>query len=321
MYLGVDGGGTKTAFVLVDEQGNVIAEHVEQTSYYIAVGVDGVRKVLLNGINAIFAKANKPIDSLLYAFFGLPAYGEDSVVIDELDAIPSALIPRHKYQCGNDMIPGWASALGCQNGINIVAGTGSIAYGENAEHQARCGGWGELFSDEGSAYWIARSGLNTFSRMSDGRLEKGPLYDIFKAHFNVSNDLDVCAIVMNKWEGARTKIAKLSMLVHQAAIAGDMIANNIFSEAAQELADIVDTTRVQLKFNENETIPVSYSGGVFNAGKLIIEKLDDCLSKRSKQYSLIAPKYTPVIGAALYAAKLDKKTFSAKNLSALEIQE
>ncbi len=58
--------------------------------------------------------------------------------------------------CGNDMVCGWAGSLACADGINVVAGTGSICYGEYQGRSARCGGWGELFSDEGSAYWIAR---------------------------------------------------------------------------------------------------------------------------------------------------------------------
>ena len=74
------------------------------------------------------------------------------------------------------MVCGWAGALAGEDGINIVAGTGSIAYGEYRGRSARAGGWGELFSDEGSAYWLAREGLRLFSRMSDGRAPRGALY-------------------------------------------------------------------------------------------------------------------------------------------------
>ena len=61
-----------------------------------------------------------------------------------------------------------ALTICAQPRTNIVAGIGSICYGERNGAIARCGGWGELFSDEGSAYWIACRGLNLFSRMSDG---------------------------------------------------------------------------------------------------------------------------------------------------------
>ena len=74
------------------------------------------------------------------------------------------------------MVCGWAGALACQDGINIVASTGSIAYGEYRNRRGRAGGWGEMFGDEGSEYWVARQGLIAFARMSDLRSPKGPLY-------------------------------------------------------------------------------------------------------------------------------------------------
>ena len=76
--------------------------------------------------------------------------------------------------------PGRGRSAG-EDGINIVAGTGSIGYGERRGKTARAGGWGEVFGDEGSAYWIAVQGLNVFTRMSDGRLPKGSLHAAFTA--------------------------------------------------------------------------------------------------------------------------------------------
>ncbi len=319
MYLGVDGGGTKTAFVLINKNGEILAEHVEATSYYIEIGVDGLRDLLINGIRETFLKANHSIASLNYAFFGLPAYGEDSSVTDTINNIPAELIMQNKYQCGNDMIPGWASALGCKDGINIVAGTGSIAYGEINNSRARCGGWGEVFSDEGSAYWIAKSGLNAFTRMSDGRLTKGPLYLLFKEHFQLTSDLDICGIVMNQLGGTRSWIAKLSLVVHQAAIAGDIIAKDIFDKAGYELSQLIHGVSNQLCIKDEQPLLVSYSGGVFNADEVILQPLKSNLSALSKNYCLVAPKYNPVVGAALYAAKLDGCELSSESLLALKI--
>jgi hypothetical protein len=54
----------------------------------------------------------------------------------------------------NDAVCAWAGSLGGEDGITIVAGTSSIGYGERKGRAARAGGWGEPFSDEGSAYWI-----------------------------------------------------------------------------------------------------------------------------------------------------------------------
>ena len=115
---------------------------------------------------------------------------------------PAQALPHRRYSCGNDMVCGWAGALAGADGINIVSGTGSIAYGEFAGRNARAGGWGELFSDEGSSYWLAREGLRLFSRMSDGRSPRGSLYEYVRRHFSLASDLDLCAAIYGKAIGA-----------------------------------------------------------------------------------------------------------------------
>ena len=62
-----------------------------------------------------------------------------------------------------------------------------------AAGRARAGGWGELFSDEGSGYWVAREGLQLFSRMSDGRAPRGQLYERFREHFRPGGRTWTCA--------------------------------------------------------------------------------------------------------------------------------
>jgi N-acetylglucosamine kinase-like BadF-type ATPase len=304
IYLGVDGGGTKTAFALIDQNGTVLAEHETGTCYHIEVGIDGAKKVLEQGVSSVLSKAKHTLDDIAYGFFGLPAYGEDSNLITSMDLLPAGLLAKSRYRCDNDMVNGWAAAFGGNDGINIVAGTGSIAYGVRQDKNARCGGWGELFSDEGSAYWIACKGLLAFTRMSDGRSVKGPLYDIIKAAYNIQLDFDITALVLSEWAGERSKVAQVSALVYQAAVAGDKDASAIFAQAGKELAEMVDGVRRSLDYDKNEVINVSYSGGVFNAGALILSPFSNTLALFSKQYCLQTAKHTPVVGAALYALKL-----------------
>ena len=71
----------------------------------------------------------------------------------------------------------------------------SVPPRPRGKKSARVGGWGEAFSDEGSAYWIATQGLNAYSRMSDGRLPRGPLHAVINDALKLGNDLDLCARV------------------------------------------------------------------------------------------------------------------------------
>lgn len=303
MYLGVDGGGTKTAFVLLDASGAVRATHEAGSSYYIQVSMDEVRRVLEEGVRAVLAKARCELSDIAFAFFGLPAHGEDRENTAALDAMPTAFLPANRYLCGNDMVCGWAGALACADGISVVGGTGSICYGEFNGTVARSGGWGELFSDEGSAYWIARAGLTLFSRMSDNRQPRGPLHYIFKKHLGLSEDIDLCSLIYNEWNQDRDRIAGLSKLVYEAARAGDEQARAIFGRAGEELAELVDATRRSLQVPPASVVPVSYSGGVFGSGEMVIEPFRKALHTLHASYALRTPRFSPGIGAALYAAR------------------
>ena len=250
LFLGVDGGGTKTDYVLVDGDGNLVANHEGAASYHPEIGIDGLRRVLADGLAALLSQAGVDSGAIAHGFFGLPAHGEDSAAQVLLDALPEALLRHRRYQCGNDMVCAWAGSLGGEDGINIVAGTGSIGYGECRGKAARAGGWGEVFGDEGSAYWIAVQGLNLFTRMSDGRLPKGPLHGVFRDALGLAVDLDLCAQIMNAHD--RSSIAAMSQLVARAAREGDASAVQIFDDAGRELATVAEAVRQTLQFEPNE---------------------------------------------------------------------
>ncbi len=305
LYLGVDGGGTKTRFALIDAAGTLLAEAQTGTTYHPQVGLDGVQRILAAGIAEVLGQANGSPADIRHAFFGLPAYGEDSRATAALQRIPGAVLGHERYACDNDMVCGWAGSLACADGINIIAGTGSMGYGRRGEAAARAGGWGEAFSDEGSAYWIAIQDLNAFSRMSDGRLPRGPLHALLRGHFQLQeSDLDICAHVYGDGQGSRGELAQLSPLVSRAALAGDAVAAAIFERAGQELAAIAEALRVSLGFQAGETVPLSWSGGAFSAGEVLMRPFTDALRAASPDFDLRTPLHAPHYGAALYAVQL-----------------
>jgi N-acetylglucosamine kinase-like BadF-type ATPase len=319
-YLGVDAGGSKTLFVLIDEAGKIRAAHAEGTGYYPEIGLEALKKLLARGIGQILRQGGIAVSDLTFAFLGLPAYGEDSALLATLDNAPASVLPTGRYRCGNDMVCGWAGALGGADGISVVAGTGSIAYGEYAGRSARAGGWGELFSDEGSAYWLAREGLRLFSRMSDGRVPRGALYELVRRHFVLQHDLDLCAAIYGKRLAQRSQFAQLSRLVVEAAIAGDAAARSLFEQAAAELADIIDAVRNRLEVPPDVQLAVSYSGGMFEPHELLLAELRAALSSAPRNYRFLAARLPPDAGAALHAAKLSGTPLDAASVAALESQ-
>jgi len=319
-YLGVDGGGTKTEFVLIDASGRVLARQRAGSAYYLEIGLDRLRTLLAQGIAETLAQGSVTPESLAFAFVGLPAYGEDSTLVHVLDATPSPTLSQERYRCGNDMVCGWAGALAGRDGINIVAGTGSIAYGEFLQRTARAGGWGELFSDEGSAYWLAREGLRLFSRMSDGRVARGPLYELLQQSFGLRDDLDLCAAIYGPPPLTRSGIAALATVVAQAARSGDGQARELFDVAAQELAALVHAVHDRLRVPPSHAIPVSYSGGMFDFADLLLEPFRAALRSGDRVYEFTRPRLSPGAGAALYAARLGGSSLTPAAIGELSRQ-
>ncbi len=319
-YLGVDGGGSKTSFLLIDEEGRVLGSHLAGSAYHLEIGLGSLEAMLARGVADTLQQAGLDAAGITFAFLGLPAYGEDRSVQARLDAAPEAALPAGRYRCGNDMVCGWAGALAGADGINIVAGTGSIAYGEYEGRTARAGGWGELFSDEGSAHWLAREGLRLFSRMSDGRSPRGALHGIMRRHFGLAHDLDLCAAIYGKSAAQRSQLAQLSRLVAEAATAGDPAARTLFLQAATELAEIADAVRDQLQVPAGLDLQLSYSGGLFQLRELLLEPFEAALAARSRRYRVCAARLPPEAGAALQAARLAGAPLAPRSIATLEAQ-
>ncbi len=310
VFLGIDGGGTKTSFLLLDASGRRLAHHLAPTSYYLEIGFDALRRLLHDGVRATLTEAGLRADQVTATFAGLPAHGEDSQLLPAFDALLIDLLPRSRI--GNDMICSWAGSLAGADGISLVAGTGSIAYGEWAGASARCGGWGEVFGDEGSAYWLAREGLALFSRMADGRATPGPLLHRVREHFQLSHDLDLCAHVNG--EAARSRLAQLARLVTAAAADGDDQAQALIVRAAEELAALAAGVASQLAIPAGSLLPVSYSGGLFETGERLIAPLRQALSRRCPGAELRTPRFGPELGAAMAAARLAGVTLDLSSL-------
>lgn len=300
--LGIDGGGTKTHFTLATLDRKVVAAHRGPASYHVEIGMSGVERVLCDGIGAVLEQAGAHHADIAHAFFGLPAFGENPAADAILADIPRAILGHERFVCDNDMVCAWAGALGGEDGINIVAGTGSIAYGERSGQSARCGGWGERFGDEGSAYWTALRGLNLFSRMSDGRLPRGPLYAIFREELALEQDMDIMVRYL-ELDPSRTSIAALAPLVARAAEDGDREAASVFATAAAELAQLALTLANTLGYHQDEEILVSHTGGMFSTGTFLLRRLEETLIAADERIIVHPARYSPQEGAIYAASK------------------
>jgi N-acetylglucosamine kinase-like BadF-type ATPase len=318
-FLGCDGGGTKTGLVVITGDGRLAAALDAPSTYYLSAGAGGiglVGEVLGAAVPAVCARAGITPGELRFAFFGLPGYGEVRADVPRLDAAAARVLAHGRFRCDNDMLCGWAGSLAGADGINVIAGTGSMTYGRRVGAGVRVGGWGELFGDEGSGYWIGIRALRAFSKMSDGRAPRGPLHDVLRRHLALDADIDLIELVLHRWQGARQQVAALAPAVGAAAADGDDSAQAILAAAAGELTGLVEATRRRLGFGAGEAVPVSYSGGIF-AMPAVRDAFLAGIGALPAGYRVDRPRYAPAIGAALYAATLAGAPLGAAALAAL----
>lgn len=305
MFLGVDGGGSGTTLCLLAADGTVRGVATAPSPYYFTAGIGLVERVLVEGVRDVCAAAGVAPADIEHAFVGLPAYGESAADLPALDAAPRLALGHDRYRCGNDMGCGWAGSLELADGVDVISGTGSMAYGERAGRGVRVGGWGELIGDEGSAYWIGARALRAFARAADGREVTGPLTRAVREHLGLAADdpdLDAVAVVNGRWQGSRRRIAGVAAVVDRAAREGDPAATALLAAAGRELADLVHVASGRLGFAQDEVVPVSWSGGVF-ASDAVRDAFAAGL-RTDPRVGLRAPLHPPHVGAALYAARL-----------------
>ena len=227
--IGVDGGGTWTRAVVVDQDGHELGrgetEGAVVTTYEPEAAAEAVRQAVDRAL--VNTSLSAPGD-ILWA--GLSGAGND----EARTAIEDALVKSHvaeKIVVSTDVEVAFHDAFGFGPGIMLVAGTGSIAWARRPDGTVvRVGGWGQHIGDEGSGYQIGMDALRCITRAEDGRAGPTALRDTILRHLGLE---DVQGLV--GWIGIASKreIAALVPLITQAAAQDDPASKGILELAIQ----------------------------------------------------------------------------------------
>lgn len=301
LYLGIDSGGTKTKFILINDSGETVAESTQTASHYLQVGLSGLQEVMINGLNDCLSKSNAQKEDIKYCFASVAGYGDIEKDNNTIEDVMHSVFNPIPLTVGNDIENAYAGALASMPGIVVIAGTGSIGLGvDEYGNSTRCGGWHHAFGgDEGSAFWIGCKLIQEFTLQSDGRKPKTLLYNYLKEKYHFENDSDILQMTIVDWDFDRTKVAGLAQDLFQLASQDDSSALSIYDQAAFELSRIIIAIKDKLQFKE--PIIASFQGGVFKSGKYIIDPLTNNL--KPHLIKLSAPITSPDMGSALLALK------------------
>lgn len=239
IYVGVDGGGTRTRAVVVDAEGRELAraEAPGAVASHVAPGrvIGAVTAAVHEACGA--AGAGLPVERV---WAGLAGAGQAISRAAVLNGFEESGLAR-EVVIGTDVEVAFASAFPEGPGVLLIAGTGSIAWARTSDGEVlRSGGWGQHLGDEGSGYALGRDGLVLVTRAHDGRVPPTLLSDVL---------LRACAVKrvdgLVGWMGEATKseIAALAPLVVAAADEGDAGASELIDRSVRELAELVEPLR------------------------------------------------------------------------------
>lgn len=295
IFLGIDGGGTKTSCVIGDEK-SVLGTGTAGGSNVIRVGENQARESLAFAIRQACAAANVAPTQIERTCVGI-AGGARPEIAGIVRRLLSEFVSGEITVVG-DMVIAMESAFGSGPGVIVIAGTGSIAYGRNAKGEtARAGGWGFAISDEGSGHWIGRSAVTAAMRNYDEGDHAGLLLERIMKFWGLTTREDL-VIVANK----SPDFAALLPAVIAAADAGEATARTVLTKAGMELATLAKIVIARL-FGSAEALPVAVSGGVFHNSALVRQVFTKTAPAAHPQVSLSAGGIDPVQGALALARR------------------
>jgi glucosamine kinase len=299
IFLGIDGGGTKTSCVLGDES-SVLGTGTAAGSNVVRVGERQARESLGDAIRHACAAASVSPARIARSCVGIAggARPEIAVVVRRL----LSEFVSGEVEVVGDMVIAMEAAFGSGPGVIVMAGTGSIAYGRNSEgRSARAGGWGFAISDEGSGHWIGRSAVAASMRSYDET--EGDRTGVLLESIMKSWGMTTCGHLVVTANGSPPPdFAALLPAVLSAADAGDATARGVLTQAGVELVTLAKIVIARI-FGNAETLPVAVSGGVFSNCEIIRQVFYESLLA---EYPKILPNPTlvdPAKGALTLARK------------------
>jgi glucosamine kinase len=297
IFLGVDGGGSKTSCVIGDEN-SVLGTGTSGGSNVVRVGETQARESLGTAIRAACAEAKIIPTQIKRTCVGI-AGGARPEIANVVRRLLLELVGG-EIEIVGDQVIAMAAAFGDGPGVIVIAGTGSIAYGRNTSGKlVRAGGWGFAISDEGSGHWIGRAAVKASLRAYDqaGHDITSPLLEGIMTFWGVTL-VEQLVVMAN----SAPDFSALLPTVLSATAAGDEVARNVLTQAGSELAALAALVIDRL-FKKDESIPVAVSGGVFYNATLVREIFDNRICDAYPQASLKNELIDPASGALALARK------------------
>jgi N-acetylglucosamine kinase-like BadF-type ATPase len=296
LFLGIDGGQSSTTAIIGEASGRILGSGVGGPCNH-ATAAEG-RAKFTRAINESVGAACRSASLDAAAVRFEVVCGGFSGGPEDKQGLLAEILRADRYVVTNDAVIALAGATAGEPGIIVIAGTGSIAFGRNAEGRSmRAGGWGFVFGDEGGGFDLARQGLRAALRQEEGW---GPATRLHALYLEAGGAKSANELLHSFYtpDFPRPRIATFSAIVERAAGEGDQVAQGILLKAASDLALLAGAVRRQL-FREGEEVRVAHMGGAFRSAPL--RDQFKTLVEQEGGAKCGPPLYAPAAGALLEA--------------------
>lgn len=229
--LGIDGGGTKTEFLLTDINGKEIKRILLGSSNPVNIGADNACKLLYEGINEISKGIDYSEISVYAGIAGAKAGNNENII--------RAFLSETGFFCsdaGSDIELAPELGFNGKNGVAVIAGTGIVAVARNGEKLYRTGGRGYLIDKGGSGFHFGSDALNSAFSFLDGRQGSEAILRLIEKRLGKSLE-DSAGEIYN---GGPSFIASFAPVVFEACRLGDRNAAEITDRNAKEIAALIN---------------------------------------------------------------------------------
>jgi glucosamine kinase len=293
-FAGVDGGQSSTVAVVLTETGVLLGRGEAGPAAHVGTppGARVAADAIAAAVEAALSAAGLSREAELEAVHvGLSGWDAD------FDGAPPTVRAR-VVRVGRDAPIALAGAVATRPAVVVIAGTGSVAYGEDGDGRSiQVGGWGFPFGDAGSAFAVARDALAAAMRADDaGR--RHPLGDAALAYFDRPS-LRALATAVVQGRLRHDTLAGYARVVFDAARLGESDAMAIVETAAAALVDLAATAIARLDAQERE-VRVAFAGGLL-AGEAFQARLRQRLAAAAPIAVVVEPRHDAAVGAALLA--------------------
>ncbi len=264
-YLGVDGGGTKTAFCLIDKNKKIVKRYLCGPSNPFDIGIENTIACLEDGIKNVTAGISLKNISI-YAGIAGSRSGNFAHQIDSF----LENCHFHSYKSGSDIDITVDAAMGKGNGIAVIMGTGQCIIPKIDGKISIIGGLGYLFDMGGSGYDLGAQAIRSAIMEEEGSGESTLMRELI---LKKTGENTVREHLLKFYEAGKTGIASFAPVVFEAYSEGDSVAKEIMKSNMHHIAELI--IGASKRFNETSPIKTVICGGLRRFEQIIIPVLND----------------------------------------------